>query len=969
MSIQTISNGDKCNELKWNYIEFLETNECKTRILKYQVLTAGQINDSNTYDITIDESILYYQFVTKIFQCLKSQIKGVNFQSVELYSRTGYPLAYSPKKYIEPISEWFLRQNELIFVYLKKISVLDQSNPRKQVSSISLQIENTDVTIQVPLYDMKLFCEDLKTLVARELHLEVNAIVIKLFDVKKENATILDDRFQLEIIDIQNDLSRISIQILEYWGDNSYLSAFCSNLYTSCSNQTMNDWHHFNCLLLFLAKEGLEISKGKLFEKLGLIRNISRSPPLVYALFRLFTGLHLVLPHRIAINEGILANISLWKHSEDEPKISEFSMLWIYVETSALPEHKQSEIYLTKCIPRPGKGNPSDVEIKRLRQVFPDTEDMITIWRYSLLTPEPINSKGFSVTQTNIEERFPFRHAFELFQQFLTENITYGLVSPEVDQLSCPKVFLGRSLGMTNSFDLYSPQDGECYQYEPNCLISYSKSCTIDYIQNYPYKIFIILDISTDMYCEYEKHETCLNLATSLIELLLDRIIGLHYYYMVGVILISNNNSFPKGFLEFQQPSLEYKSLINDLEKYLVNTPEDSNSSRPSEGIIVSTLLHLTEKYPSPAELYVFTRNAIEKYYGSKINSVEAKLINSRFKINFILLPDNSSSQLRRLSEISKGSYVDKKIINSKIQFPKCFSLSSNELITHYLFGYFSHIQKQSSIIGSYNEISAEFCDKLISIENFLNRIQSEKEEYSPNLNQILKQISNYSKNPNPFCKIFSVSNDIRNHISLIQGPYNTPFQGSILFMEIRFGKDFPENPPKFCFISTCYHPNILASGEICHPILFEDYHPNITLKQIMDSIYNMLYTPVISHAVKYSITENFLLNKSLYDQINLSNIKRCHLDKSMSDCLDGLNVHCARNQSHPVNYICPLTKELLDVAVTTPEGSTYERHAIIEHLKSSQTDPITKNPLTETQLIPNNAVMAAVYKYRKTFA
>ena len=65
---------------------------------------------------------------------------------------------------------------------------------------------------------------------------------------------------------------------------------------------------------------------------------------------------------------------------------------------------------------------------------------------------------------------------------------------------------------------------------------------------------------------------------------------------------------------------------------------------------------------------------------------------------------------------------------------------------------------------------------------------------------------------------------------------------------------------------------------------------------------------------------------------------------------------------------MCSLTKVLFNFPVISPDGNTFERSAIIECLKESQIDPISKNPLTEENLFPNYAIADSVFKYKMNF-
>jgi STIP1 family protein 1 len=65
-----------------------------------------------------------------------------------------------------------------------------------------------------------------------------------------------------------------------------------------------------------------------------------------------------------------------------------------------------------------------------------------------------------------------------------------------------------------------------------------------------------------------------------------------------------------------------------------------------------------------------------------------------------------------------------------------------------------------------------------------------------------------------------------------------------------------------------------------------------------------------------------------------------------------------------PDYLVDPITFELLVDPVVTKNGRSYERATIIEHLKRSPTDPLTREPLTIGDLRPNIALREACTEF-----
>ncbi|KAL0024280.1 hypothetical protein WJX79_002681 [Trebouxia sp. C0005] len=63
--------------------------------------------------------------------------------------------------------------------------------------------------------------------------------------------------------------------------------------------------------------------------------------------------------------------------------------------------------------------------------------------------------------------------------------------------------------------------------------------------------------------------------------------------------------------------------------------------------------------------------------------------------------------------------------------------------------------------------------------------------------------------------------------------------------------------------------------------------------------------------------------------------------------------------------FTCPLTMEVFRDPVMTPSGLSYERSALVEHLKKvGAFDPITREAMTASQVIPNVALRNATLQY-----
>ncbi|UIZ25324.1 hypothetical protein KXD40_009035 [Peronospora effusa] len=68
-----------------------------------------------------------------------------------------------------------------------------------------------------------------------------------------------------------------------------------------------------------------------------------------------------------------------------------------------------------------------------------------------------------------------------------------------------------------------------------------------------------------------------------------------------------------------------------------------------------------------------------------------------------------------------------------------------------------------------------------------------------------------------------------------------------------------------------------------------------------------------------------------------------------------------------PEYFICPISMEIMQDPVTTPNGVSYERRCLENHLqRNGEIDPLTRKQLTVDMLRPNKSLCAAIEDYLK---
>ncbi len=109
-------------------------------------------------------------------------------------------------------------------------------------------------------------------------------------------------------------------------------------------------------------------------------------------------------------------------------------------------------------------------------------------------------------------------------------------------------------------------------------------------------------------------------------------------------------------------------------------------------------------------------------------------------------------------------------------------------------------------------------------------------------LKRITKELNDIQKDPPTNCSAGPVSQeDMFSWSATIMGPSDSPYQGGVFFLSIKFPSDYPFKPPKITFQTRIYHPNINSNGSICLDILKDQWSPALTISKVLLSISSLL--------------------------------------------------------------------------------------------------------------------------------
>ncbi|KCZ75368.1 hypothetical protein H311_03657, partial [Anncaliia algerae PRA109] len=113
-----------------------------------------------------------------------------------------------------------------------------------------------------------------------------------------------------------------------------------------------------------------------------------------------------------------------------------------------------------------------------------------------------------------------------------------------------------------------------------------------------------------------------------------------------------------------------------------------------------------------------------------------------------------------------------------------------------------------------------------------------------------------------------------------IDGPSESPYEGTCLHAELEFTTQYPISPPKMKFISKMFHPNIYDNGDVCISILHdrvddfilndnpdERWSPVLNIGSITLSVTSILYQPNINSPANVDAAKLYRENKKEYEK------------------------------------------------------------------------------------------------------
>jgi len=136
-------------------------------------------------------------------------------------------------------------------------------------------------------------------------------------------------------------------------------------------------------------------------------------------------------------------------------------------------------------------------------------------------------------------------------------------------------------------------------------------------------------------------------------------------------------------------------------------------------------------------------------------------------------------------------------------------------------------------------------------------------------LRRLQREYSEIQQDPPSNCTAGPVSDaDFFTWKAMIFGPAESPFQGGVFNLTIRFPSDYPFKPPIVTFSTKIYHPNINAAGGICLDILKQQWSPALTISKVLLSILSLLTDANPNDPLVPDIANLYKTNRAEYEQV-----------------------------------------------------------------------------------------------------
>ena len=102
----------------------------------------------------------------------------------------------------------------------------------------------------------------------------------------------------------------------------------------------------------------------------------------------------------------------------------------------------------------------------------------------------------------------------------------------------------------------------------------------------------------------------------------------------------------------------------------------------------------------------------------------------------------------------------------------------------------------------------------------------------------------------------------------VLEGPPNTIYENGFFQFKIIFSSDFGFKPPRFCFITKIFHPNINFFGIVSIDIFKDQWSPSLSMfSKIIYSVQSLLDDPNVDIFINENAAKLYKENKEIYEK------------------------------------------------------------------------------------------------------
>eukprot|EP00256_Glycine_max_P063891 XP_014633824.1 uncharacterized protein LOC100527196 isoform X1 [Glycine max] len=128
---------------------------------------------------------------------------------------------------------------------------------------------------------------------------------------------------------------------------------------------------------------------------------------------------------------------------------------------------------------------------------------------------------------------------------------------------------------------------------------------------------------------------------------------------------------------------------------------------------------------------------------------------------------------------------------------------------------------------------------------------------------RIQREMVELNNDPPPDCSAGPKGDNLYHWIATIIGTPETPYQGGIFFLDIKFPIDYPFKPPEVVFKTRIYHCNVDPDGRVSMGILKDDWSPALTITKVLLEVRSIMTNP--DPSVEANLIMCLFWNRSMF--------------------------------------------------------------------------------------------------------